>query len=487
MTTVAASIAKIALDHYDRILPTKGKPKENEWTVYAALVATSTSSSSNDNRRWVVSCATGTKCTAARNDQGCILHDSHAEVLTRRGLVRVLWKEIVQLQKQEQSNTKSSPSETGTASDDNLILEASPSPSTSTTAPNQFRLRSSVRLHLYISDSPCGDASIYALGNNQDGDNDESNNDGKVKDVVQGGLQFTGAKVIVSTATKVDTAACGGDHQLLEGSGVAREDIQLLGKLRTKSGRSNLEADRRSTSMSCSDKLARWSVAGLQGTFLSAYIALPITLSSVVVSRDNRVVNPGEQLWALERAIPDRVAAVMQTLDSAENLKEFSKSLVLPSVSIVEAGFSWGKSTVDSRQEKHDSARKRKREDESTVSAPSKFSPCGLSINWQLTDRQQEVELTVGARGIRHGKKPKSSQDYHALRSRLCRGVLVEWAQESGLAIVCPMTYAQWKVDHGLKVVTDVTKSIVRKGPLAGWLVGGGDFEIRPVEHDGKI
>jgi hypothetical protein len=234
----------------------------------------------------------------------------------------------------------------------------------------------------------------------------------------------------------------------------------------------------------------------LQGTLLSAYIALPITLSSIVVSRDSRVASREEQLRALERAIPGRVAAVVQTLEqddpndpsSAENLKEFSKSLVLPSVSIVEEGFSRGKSTVDSRQENQESARKRKRQDESTVSAPPKFSPCGISINWQLTDPQQ-VELTVGARGIRHGKKPKSSQDYRALRSRLCRGVLVELAQESGLAVgtACPITYAQCKVQHGLKVVTDVTKFIVQKGPLAGWLVGGGDFEIRPLEHDGNI
>jgi hypothetical protein len=478
MTTLADSIARTAIDHYDRILPTKGKPKENEWTVYAALVATCTSASKSNNRRWVVSCATGTKCTAARNEQGCILHDSHAEVLTRRGLIRVLWKEIAQLQK----DSSKKPAPTETASDDNLLLEAS------TTTPNQFRLRSCVQLHFYISDAPCGDASIYSLGNKQDGHDDDD--DDKIQ--VQGDVQFTGAKVIVSDATKVDSVACGGDLQLLEGSDVAREKIQLLGKLRTKSGRSNLEADRRSTSMSCSDKLVRWSVAGLQGTLLSAYIPLPISLCSIVVSRDSRVAIPEEQRRALQRAIPDRVAAVVQSLEqddakagsAADEVKEFAKSLVPPSVSIVEEAFSRGKSKVDSRQETHDSARKRKREDESTASAPPKISPCGLSINWQQMDRNQ-VELTVGARGIRHGKKPKSCHDYHALRSRLCRGVLVEMGQESGLTVgSCPVTYRQWKVRHGLKVMTDVTESIVQKGPLAGWLVGGGDFELRPLEEE---
>jgi hypothetical protein len=39
------SMARTALDHYEQ-MPTKGKTKENEWTVYAAVVATSSSSSS---------------------------------------------------------------------------------------------------------------------------------------------------------------------------------------------------------------------------------------------------------------------------------------------------------------------------------------------------------------------------------------------------------------------------------------------------------
>ena len=88
-SSVAYRVARTALDHYDRDLSTKGKPKENEWTVYAAIVAVSNGSS------WVVTSATGTKCTATRHN-GCVLHDSHAEVLAPlKGLAFPPWSPLI--------------------------------------------------------------------------------------------------------------------------------------------------------------------------------------------------------------------------------------------------------------------------------------------------------------------------------------------------------------------------------------------------------
>jgi tRNA-specific adenosine deaminase 1 len=135
-------VAECALKHYENNI-TKGKPKdETEWTVYAAIVA------QRQARLWVISAATGTKCTARRQD-GFVLHDGHAEVLARRGLMRVLWLELREKLGNSWEYTRDE------SKDESLLEEENEL--------KRFKLCSDIRLHLYISDSPCGDAR-YACG-----------------------------------------------------------------------------------------------------------------------------------------------------------------------------------------------------------------------------------------------------------------------------------------------------------------------------------
>jgi tRNA-specific adenosine deaminase 1 len=140
--TISNLVAECALKHYENNI-TKGKPKdEAEWTVYAAIVA------QRQARLWVISAATGTKCTARRQD-GFVLHDGHAEVLARRGLMRVLWLELREKLGNGRECTKDE------SKDESLLEEMNGS--------KRFKLCSDIGLHLYISDSPCGDAR-YACG-----------------------------------------------------------------------------------------------------------------------------------------------------------------------------------------------------------------------------------------------------------------------------------------------------------------------------------
>jgi hypothetical protein len=129
MAQIQDLIAKTALDHYFTNLPRKGKPSETEWTVYAAIVATFRNTDNNNANVKVISSATGSKCTAVNDScpifskfqvpsccrekdlrsviaskscrclcqeqiKSLILRDSHAEILARRGLLRVLWNEL---------------------------------------------------------------------------------------------------------------------------------------------------------------------------------------------------------------------------------------------------------------------------------------------------------------------------------------------------------------------------------------------------------
>jgi tRNA-specific adenosine deaminase 1 len=183
-------IAKCALHHYRNKL-SRGKPRpEDEWTVYAAIVA----AAPDDGSLHVLSCATGSKCTTVGPD-GWVLRDSHAEVLCRRGLIRLL---LLQEQEGKLQLLEKRCNQGGT---------------------DRFK---ATTLHLYVSHSPCGDASIYPL--------------------LEKDMNFTGAKLIVR---KSDSDSSHHNELLLPMDSdvdccVAREATQELGVLRTKLARSNI-------------------------------------------------------------------------------------------------------------------------------------------------------------------------------------------------------------------------------------------------------
>eukprot|EP00980_Cylindrotheca_fusiformis_P010721 scaffold2402_cov109-Cylindrotheca_fusiformis.AAC.3 len=446
-------VAECALSHYENFI-FKGKPKdETEWTVYAAVVA------ERQSRMCVISAATGTKCTAHRQE-GFVLHDGHAEVLARRGLVRVLWRELRGKRGTRDGGSKQN-------SDDFDLLESS-------TGHHRFRLRLDTRLHLYISDSPCGDA--------------------RYEGSCFGPLPR--AKVVVSSETGITSNACGGDHQLLQGAPLAREDTQLLGRLRSKSGRSNIPAHLRSSSMSCSDKIVKWCLLGLQGSLLSQYLD-PILLSSVVVSRDPRGVEASvapciRQIDALERAIRRRIQAAWDDIatalqDDEDISKKWKWAYRSPSVALVRQTFSASKSirapnlgpvssSADSKGGSPTTtaslqSKKRKMLDREAT----KISPCGVAFNWQQSC-PDIVEVIVGARGLCQGKKPKSFGDYRRLSSRLCRRSL---CQEAHIVLCSNATsYLELKSEMNNESWKALKTRILRKGPLSGWLRENSDFSI---------
>ena len=418
------TVANCALRHYDTHLR-KGRPKsEGEWTVYAAIVA------EQKDKMWVLSAATGTKCTAKRVD-GCVLHDCHAEVLTRRGMVRVLCRELA---KGDQSDLLDRQTE------------------------GKCKIKSDIFLHLYISCSPCGDASIYPVSNNR--------------------ILYTGAKLVVLTKGDCESSKDGDDNQqLLQGTCVAREKVQTLGKLRVKSGRSNLPPNSRSSSMSCSDKLVCWQVIGMQGSLLSRAIE-NVRLSSIVVSRDIKIPDGSSaQDDALDRAISDRIRSI------CTDLPGMAAQQIVPSMHTVSAVFPFDKTFVESRGvatidvlendqiEPSAVGRKRKREG-SFASA----SPCGLAVNWQSCDSDR-VEILVGARGVLQGRKPNLDLEYERLASRLSRSKILRLVEELGIEGE-KSSYSLIKQEMGDSKWLELKTKVLSMGPLSGWLRNqvSGDF-----------
>lgn len=520
-------IAKQAIDHYNNVLPAnKGKPQPGkEWTCYAAIVATKRLSSSKSNEEcasipepdetatmesvgiesiWVVSSATGSKCTCITNmpshlkslkfpsckldrsddgiirhcneccDQqirGMIVHDSHAEVLARRGLQKKLWDEIESHLK-HLSDSRLTQVNNGLVpylDDSKCLLKMVGDCNKGDSAAYQriaFEVKDDINLHLYISDSPCGDASIYSI----DAKYDQSAKEACSTEISTSSLNFTGAKVILSPQIRQRQDSNNFFSQSAT-TMTAREKVQLTSVLRLKSSRSNIPEHLRTKSMSCSDKICKWMVLGLQGSgIMNLFIDEPIRLRMIVVSRDPRTVastaakrqntvdqiNENQQHIALERALVRRARDVMERLQAIEPLvKEFPRDAFgmssLPTVHVVNQEFPAGKAVMEKR-ELDDRAlaesiipnqKKQKRQ----------FSSCGLSLTWQQSSwsnkrledgescmksskkrrisKDEGIEITVGAKGMKQGKNPREVTGFATSASNISRYALFQQALTS--------------------------------------------------------
>nr|XP_031842238.1 tRNA-specific adenosine deaminase 1 [Nomia melanderi] len=256
MTDFAEQVAMLCIEKYTK-LGKNGKPSEKEWTVLSGIVL----KRQNDSLS-LVALATGTKCLGEMDlintelyEEGFRLNDSHAEVLARRAFLRYLYEQI------------------------DLLLNGAKSDVFTLDENKKITLNDGISFHFFTSQTPCGDCSIFLKEEFYENDIppnkirkhdfsdagdiviDSTNNEQKKQNVRD--IYRTGAKC-VKTEQYQDPHLAGINYH-------------VVGPLRTKPGRGNP-----TLSLSCSDKIAKWNILGLQGALLSILIP-PIRIETIIV------------------------------------------------------------------------------------------------------------------------------------------------------------------------------------------------------------
>lgn len=244
------------------------RPQPNKFTILASftLIRHTVDSDTDQPRVQVISLGTGSKCLPENRlpPSGDALHDSHAEVLARRGAVRWLAQEIIR-------DNGGMPSDRPEADVERKGLYQSPWICRG--CGGKYHLKNGVKPYLYISTVPCKAQTLIehrysfltllsGLSTSEGGDA-STRLLASLQDPTMASLKGATSWPVLSS----DTPSRG------------RDDYSRLGVLRTKPGRADAPAV---LSMTCSDKIARWNVLGIQGTLMSSFLE-PVYVEGVVI------------------------------------------------------------------------------------------------------------------------------------------------------------------------------------------------------------
>ncbi|KIO30512.1 hypothetical protein M407DRAFT_152052 [Tulasnella calospora MUT 4182] len=387
-------------------------PRSNgtpQWCILAGIVLSKpTAVSSNDlsssftdpDSLKCISLGTGTKCLpeAKLPPNGDILHDSHAEVLARRGAIRWFYEEIVRWKQGQESSDWIERDE-----EDGLL-----------------RLKRGVQVHMYVSTLPCGDASTLLLSFSQD----------------------------PAMAERKETSRLASLYPTSEAKptvGRGRDDYSALGVLRTKPGRADSPP---TISMSCSDKIASWTLLGLQGALLSQFMQ-PVYLNTLIFGE----VEPGlEPTFAkeCERAFATRLHS---DIEFSHPFHQHEPRIAFTSVLFPSSRSQTGNNPI-------------------TGASPVSKSE---SITW-IADTNPPIEALVDGRKRGSSMKAKPI----AYRSRISKAALFDLylnvESVMGINQLAQLTYYEAK--QMAVRYQDAKKSLRGKsGPLAGWMISGHRWE----------
>ena len=280
---IASQVATECFDKF-RTLPKQGKPTDKQWTVLAGIVLVRNHSEKLELK--IVSLATGTKCldgsTRLESNPGTLLHDSHAEVLARRGFILWLVEEM-------------------------LLAKINSTKFVSKTGEDKYELGDGWKIFMLTTHPPCGDGSIFEKSS-------------EIIEQIHDKVASDESVILEPPVKKVKLDVNRTGAKCVTGSDPLTPGVEYhkVGLVRTKPGRGE-----RTLSLSCSDKMLKWNISGLQGALCSYFLTRKLHLYCFLVS--GKLFN----LSSLTRALYTRAGVDdinKPHIVEVNNVFEFSKS-----------------------------------------------------------------------------------------------------------------------------------------------------------------
>lgn len=485
----ADEIAQLCYAHYNVRLPKQGKPEPNrEWTLLAAVVkiqspagqTCDTTDKEVQVTKEVVSMGTGTKCIGQTKmrKSGDILNDSHAEIIARRSFQRYLLHQLHLA---------------AVLKEDSIFVPG--------TQRGLWKLRPDLSFVFFSSHTPCGDASIIPMleseeqpccpvvrnwANNSSVERSENLEDSKNKRNCEEPDSPVAKKVKLGAPARVLSGCVA--HRGMPGSGKIKPDVSSsnltteelaaadgiapgsfrvvdvyrtgakcvpgetgdlrepgaayhqVGLLRVKPGRGD-----RTCSMSCSDKMARWSVLGCQGALLMHFLEKPIYLSAVVIGKC-----PYSQ-EAMRRALTGR----------CQDIVALPRGFGVPELRIEQSSLLFKQSRCALQAQR--------------ANGQGRLVPCGAAISWSAVP---EHPLDVTANGFPQGTTKKEIGSPRA-RSRISKvelfrsfqkllSSIAEDKRPDSVRVQKLDSYQEYK--EAAAAYQEAWSALRRKQPFASWI-----------------
>ena len=254
---------------------------------------------------------------------------------------------------------------------------------------------SHVSFHLVVTETPCGDASIYGSAATGTTTGNQEPSQKRKKGQI---FKETGGKPVEFSASDNSTTANAAaiDKQ-------SNFDRHHVGKLRTKSARSDTKLANRTTSMSCSDKLALWNCVGFQGALLSHWVK-PAKFATVILALGDEkhgLTSETADIGLLRHAARHSTIRALSRGTPPSSLDSPSSRTVPPTV-IVDTIYSFkhGRHVVKSRVEAGCSLLDQNGKDNKRP----KFGACGTSLVWL---HKTGVPVLSVLSSTKHNQPPK--------------------------------------------------------------------------------